>query len=178
MRSTIFRLGLFVVAMAPVVLAASFSSDHGVVSTVVGSSGGRASSSNFTASVTVGQAMVGRGESAAYQNRLGFWEAASPGVPTAVGDDVVPVFTDQLQNCAPNPFNPATVIRFSLSRTADVRLDIYDLRGRRIERLLDEPREPGFHTLDYRPANLASGVYILEMRAGTFRGTQRLVLLK
>lgn len=163
--------------MAPVVLAASFSSDFGAATTVVGGGGGTTSSSSFTASVTVGQAAVGRGASSAFEHRLGFWEAAAQTVPTGVDDEVV-VFRDQLQNCAPNPFNPATTIRFSLKETADVRIDLYDLRGLRVARLLDEPRGPGFHTLNFRPTRLASGVYILEMKAGSFRDTRRMVLLK
>ena len=164
--------------IAPVVLAASFTSEFGAPTTVVGGGGGTTSSSYFTASVTIGQTVVGSGASSVFQHRLGFWETIGPGAPTGVDDGVVQAYRDQLQNCAPNPFNPATTIRFSLSRAADVRIDLYDLRGRRVERLLDEPREPGLHTLDYRPTNLASGVYVLEMRAGAFRGTQRMVLLK
>jgi len=167
-----------VLASTSIVLAASMPTSTEVPTAVVGAGGGKASSSYFTATVTVGQAIAGRGETSAHQFLIGFRETVDPGPTTGVGDDLVQALPDQLLNCAPNPFNPATTIRFSLSEAATVRLDLYDLRGRRVARLLEEPRAPGSHTLDFRPTNLASGVYVLEMRAGTFRDTRRMVLLK
>ncbi len=177
MKSMIGRLGLLVLLITPIVIAAAMPSNTEVSAATVSAGGGKASSNYFTATVTVGQATVGRGASSAHQFRLGFWEAILPRIPNSV-DDVVNAYPDRLLDCAPNPFNPATTIRFSLNTAAHVRINLYDLRGRLVERLLDESREPGFHTLDYRPRRLASGVYLMEMRAGSFRDVRRMVLLK
>lgn len=177
-NASMVRLGLLLLVATPVALAVALSSYFGLAAVVVAAGGGKAESTYATASISVGQSVAGRGASSLHGFQLGFLEAIDLGLPTAVGDDVAQACPYQLQNCAPNPFNPATTIRFSLSEATVVRLDVYDLRGRRIARLLDEPREPGFHSIDYRPTNLASGVYVLEMRAGVFRATRRMVLLK
>jgi hypothetical protein len=100
--------------------------------------------------------------------------------PTAVdqSDFTPPVF--HLEQNYPNPFpqigsafmdDPATVIRYSLSQPGQVRLNIYDTRGRRVETLMDNFRFPGQYVVEYRPLGLASGVYFYRLQVGTARGT-------
>jgi hypothetical protein len=84
----------------------------------------------------------------------------------------------------PNPFNPRTEIRFSLAAPTAVALGIFDLGGRRLRRLLaGETQGAGTHALTWdgrddagRP--LASGVYLIQLRAGGRSASQKLVLLK
>ncbi|RKZ12888.1 hypothetical protein DRQ32_02740, partial [bacterium] len=78
----------------------------------------------------------------------------------------------------PNPFNPATEIRFSLVQGGRVQLDIFDMRGRRVETLVNETRAAGSHAITWRPATLASGVYFARMITSQGVQTQRLLLLK
>jgi len=96
---------------------------------------------------------------------------------------VVPAHFTVQQN-APNPFNGGTRFRFGLPLAASVRLDIFDVHGRRIATLADGLQLPaGWHTLlwdgaagDGKPA--ASGVYFFRLRAGDQSATKRMVLLK
>ena len=60
----------------------------------------------------------------------------------------------------PNPFNPATRIAFTLPEAADVRLEVYDVLGRRVAVLVSERRQAGQHTVDFDATGLAGGVYI------------------
>jgi len=78
----------------------------------------------------------------------------------------------------PNPFNASTNISFSLPQAADVRLDIYDMLGRRVSSLVNEYMFAGYHTVVWRPDNLGSGVYIYLIKAGEFDISQKVTLLK
>jgi len=79
---------------------------------------------------------------------------------------------------APNPFNPATEIRFELPRASHVRLDVYDVAGRRVATLLDEPRAGGAHSVVFSPENLASGTYLALLRADGRRLVRKITLVE
>ena len=71
----------------------------------------------------------------------------------------------------PNPFNPRTRLSFVLDAASRVQVTAHDLRGRRVATLLDEDRSGGVHQLEWearddRGSPLASGVYLLRLRAG------------
>ena len=59
----------------------------------------------------------------------------------------------------PNPFNPTTNISFNLSSDSKVSLKIYDIRGREITTLVDEPRAAGYYTVSFEASHLSSCVY-------------------
>jgi parallel beta-helix repeat protein len=89
-----------------------------------------------------------------------------------------------LQPSAPNPFNPSTRIRFDVPAPgAEVALEVFDVRGRRIKTLESGRRPPGQHVViwngrDEWGASVATGVYFVRMRAGTFAETRKIVLVK
>jgi hypothetical protein len=100
---------------------------------------------------------------------------------TAAGETPGPV-TILAQN-HPNPFNPSTRIRYSLSRSGPVRLSIFDERGRLVRNLVDEPRGPGRHQAiwngtDERGRRVASGVYHYVLRADGQELRRKMVLVK
>jgi CotH kinase protein/FlgD Ig-like domain/Lamin Tail Domain len=83
----------------------------------------------------------------------------------------------------PNPFNPSTTIVFALDKSADVQLDIHDVRGRLVTRLVQEWRTAGQHQVvwdgtDKQGEHVASGVYLLRLQAGSTRDSRRMLLLK
>ena len=79
---------------------------------------------------------------------------------------------------APNPFNPTTELGFILERAADVRLELWNLRGERVALLVDGPRIAGSHTVRVDGAALATGVYLARLEAGGQRETVKLLLVK
>jgi len=84
---------------------------------------------------------------------------------------------------APNPFSEATTISYQLAERQEVTIAIYDLLGRRVETLVDGPREAGVHRTTWQPTgsggqSLASGVYFCRMEAGSYTGTRKLVLVR
>ncbi len=83
----------------------------------------------------------------------------------------------------PNPFNAATTISFALPRSADVRLDIFNILGQKVRTLADQPMEPGMHRIEWdskdeRGYPVASGIYLYRLRAGEYSTTRKMVLIK
>ena len=79
----------------------------------------------------------------------------------------------------PNPFNPSTTIRYNLGENDQIRLVIFDLKGRQVTVLWDGSDLAGEHSLTWNSNDVASGIYLLrlETRQG-YTATQKLVKLK
>jgi hypothetical protein len=78
----------------------------------------------------------------------------------------------------PNPFNPTTVITFQLPVVSNVTLKIYDMLGREVQTLINGRQEAGLHSVTFNARNLASGVYLYRLQAGSNCETKKFVLLK
>ena len=78
----------------------------------------------------------------------------------------------------PNPFNPSTAIPFTLARSGHVRLEVFNLQGRRVRTLADRSMAQGSHTVVFSADGLASGVYLVRLQASEGVLTRRIVLLK
>ncbi|MGA9363279.1 MAG: YCF48-related protein [Bacteroidota bacterium] len=86
-----------------------------------------------------------------------------------------------LEQNYPNPFNPTTVIRFSLPNVGTrhvVSLKVYDVLGREVASLVSEELPTGTYTVRWNAAAFPSGVYLYQLRAGSFVETKKLVLLR
>ena len=83
---------------------------------------------------------------------------------SAVDEPELPASTHLFQNY-PNPFNPRTVIPFELERAGAVRLTVFDLLGRRVAVLVDEPLAAGRHEIPFEAAGLAGGAYVYHLEA-------------
>jgi len=79
---------------------------------------------------------------------------------------------------SPNPFNPTTRVSFQLEREAHVSLNLYDVAGRHVTRLVEGTLPAGKHESVFEGAQMASGVYMLVLTAGDTHLSQRMVLLK
>ncbi len=74
----------------------------------------------------------------------------------------------QLDQNYPNPFNPTTTIGFYLPVYSEIRLEVFDLLGRRVTTLVDgELRQAGRHTVQFDARNLSSGVYFYKLSANS-----------
>ena len=91
--------------------------------------------------------------------------------------DILPI-AYQLSPNYPNPFNASTVISYSIPHSADVTIDIYDLLGRYVEKLLDIQQQAGDHHTIWRADNVTSGIYFYKIQAGDYTQTKKMVLLK
>jgi len=78
----------------------------------------------------------------------------------------------------PNPFNPTTTIAFDLASPAHVTLRVFDILGRSVATLMDQPLGAGSHSAVFNGSHLASGVYLVRLEAGSVMLSSKMVLMK
>ncbi|RJP61783.1 MAG: T9SS C-terminal target domain-containing protein, partial [Ignavibacteriales bacterium] len=78
----------------------------------------------------------------------------------------------------PNPFNPTTVIQYQLPKSSSVTLKLYDILGREVSTLVNETQDAGMYKYKLNASNLSSGVYLYQLKAGTFTMTKKITLIK
>jgi len=103
-------------------------------------------------------------------------------IPTSTEDPEIPSAFALYQN-VPNPFNPSTSIIFDLPSAIHVTLDVYNVKGEKIVRLVDRRMTPGrkeivWNAQSGRGISVTSGIYFYRLIAGEFTETRKMVLLK
>lgn len=83
-----------------------------------------------------------------------------------------------LYEAYPNPFNPLTTIEYQLPKSANVRLDVYDVTGRRVSTLVNDPQQAGIHQVNYEADELSSGTYIYRIQAGNWVESKKMLFMK
>jgi hypothetical protein len=138
-------------------------------------------------------------------SRQGLWALGpvKPGIVLDAGPAATLPGGYVLEQNFPNPFNPATTIRYTVggpgavSRVSDtgpgpgnpasawVRLVVYDVLGREVAVLVHEPKAPGSHAVTFDAAAIASGVYLYRMDADSpddsgnrFTEVRRMIVIK
>jgi hypothetical protein len=170
------RHGILLVALclclAPI--RASFAGEH-IVRDVIAGGGGSASSTGHLLLHTVGQPVIDLTVSTTHTHEQGFWY-----LPwfLSTGAETPGPFAYRLDQNFPNPFNPVTMIRFSLTSPSRVTLHIYDVAGRLVRTVVDESMEAGEHSLPFEAKGLASGVYFYRLKAAQFEKTRKMVVLR
>ncbi len=94
-----------------------------------------------------------------------------------LNENYIPYKFELLQNY-PNPFNPATTIKFTIPKHSFVTLKIFDLLGREISTIVNEEKTNGVYEVEFDASNLASGVYIYQIKAGDYSSNKKFVLMK
>jgi poly-gamma-glutamate capsule biosynthesis protein CapA/YwtB (metallophosphatase superfamily) len=79
---------------------------------------------------------------------------------------------------SPNPFGASTWIEYRLSGRARVRLDVFDVTGRRVARLVDEERPEGAHRVSWDGRSAASGLYFVRLEAAGAVRTRKVIVLR
>jgi hypothetical protein len=83
-----------------------------------------------------------------------------------------------LENNFPNPYNPNTLIRYSLPFDSNVKLTVYNSLGQTVKELISEVQKSGMHEVNFDGSNLASGTYFYTMRTASADGSQNFVSSK
>jgi PKD repeat protein len=99
-----------------------------------------------------------------------------PEVSSRAENDTPPTY-NLLPN-HPNPFHSTTNIAFELPTSSHVTLEVYNIRGQRVEVLVDRTVGPGVHSVVWNVSKRPSGVYYCRMKAGTFVQTQKMIVLR
>jgi hypothetical protein len=86
--------------------------------------------------------------------------------------------TYSLEQNFPNPFNPNTIIKYSIPLTSNVVIKVFDILGNEMEKLVDEEKSAGIYELTWYAEYLPSGVYFYRIKAGDFIQTKKMMLVK
>ena len=78
----------------------------------------------------------------------------------------------------PNPFNPVTSINYNLSKDGMVKLQVFDVLGRKVETLVDDYKLKGSYSVSFDASELSSGIYFYSLSSAGKSFTRKMTLLK
>ena len=92
-------------------------------------------------------------------------------------------YTTELKGNYPNPFNPETIIHFTLSKETNVSINIYNIKGQIVKTVIDEYRKPGEYKMiwegqDNKGRKVSSGIYFYRMKTDEYTSVKRMILMK
>ena len=135
---------------------------------------------------SLAQSITGYQEGISYKVYTGFWNPwvveASPVEWEEVDFTQRPTDFGLRQNF-PNPFNPTTIIQYALPKTSQVKVEVYNILGKKVRTLVDDTQEPGYKTINWdgkddNGCEVSSGVYFCRIQAGDFVKSRKMTLLK
>ena len=103
----------------------------------------------------------------------------SPGTINSIGADgkqMPDQFT--LEQNFPNPFNPTTMINYSIAKEGHVRLIVFNAIGNKVATIVNENKPAGNYSIQLNGSNLSSGIYLYRLESGNFSATKKFMLLK
>jgi Carbohydrate family 9 binding domain-like/Secretion system C-terminal sorting domain len=113
------------------------------------------------------------------------WQQVNLWTYTWIGDQFVDVDDEtaiplsyELSQNYPNPFNPSTVIKYSVVDKGNISLKVYNLLGQEIATLINKVQAPGVYQVNFDASELATGMYIYQLQAGSFVTTKKMLLVK
>jgi hypothetical protein len=94
-----------------------------------------------------------------------------------------PIFTSlpleySLEQNFPNPFNPKTKIKFSIPKKEYIKLIVHDILGKEIKILENSKKKTGTYEYEFNSDNLPSGIYFYTLKAGEFKATRKMLIIK
>ncbi len=169
--------GLLLTGAVIVLSTASAFAQYSIQASVIGSGGAPMSNGTYSMNGTIGQAVVGITTGSPYLAQQGFWHNA--GVSSSVDQRPGVASGYELEQNFPNPFNPSTVIRFSIPERVKVTLRVLNLLGEEIAREIDsEVMESGKYEVNFLAKGIPSGTYVYRLEAGNYVKSRKMVLTK
>jgi len=83
-----------------------------------------------------------------------------------------------LEQNYPNPFNPTTTITYTLEKECNVRLEVYNTLGQKVQMLVRTKQAPGKYNVIFSPQDLNSGVYLYRLKTDNFVKTREMLFIK
>lgn len=111
-----------------------------------------------------------------FPSKKAIW-TADPYTGVVQSSTTIPVEYSLGQNY-PNPFNPTTRIEFSLPKQSHVRLEVFDMLGKKVATLVNGAQPAGEYKVDFDATKLVSGVYIYRLSTPDRMLSRKMILLK
>jgi hypothetical protein len=84
----------------------------------------------------------------------------------------------ELSQNYPNPFNPTTSITFNINKSDIIRLDVFNINGRRVAEVINEFKAPGLYHVEFDATNLNSGLYFYKLSTSTESLCRKMTVMK
>jgi endoglucanase len=99
---------------------------------------------------------------------------------SSITPDLVTGIPDEFKlfNNYPNPFNLKTKITYNLPENSKVKMEVYNIAGRRVKTLINDDKKDGSYEIIFDGSELPSGIYLCTLEAGKYRDTKKMILLK
>jgi hypothetical protein len=134
---------------------------------VIANGGNSVDAGNGILFSTIGQTFASDslGENSGDATWIGFWQIMPISNPSSVSEELFPDggASAGIADVRPNPFSSEVAIDLQIPHRGLLRLSVYDLLGREVDRIVDGVREAGMLRLNWHPERLASGNYLLRM---------------
>lgn len=99
-------------------------------------------------------------------------------VPAAINDEPTIPNNYTLYQNYPNPFNPMTTIKYNLLKNTHVKINIFDLAGKKVTTLINENQNSGIHSVQFDGNKFASGIYYYQLLTPEYSEVKKMVLIK
>jgi plastocyanin len=116
-----------------------------------------------------------------YHQSLNMVGTITATVPSGVIDDQPKLSDFKLYQNFPNPFNPSTIISYSIPSASRVSLVVYNSVGEKVLELVNKNQSAGYYSIEFNSSDfhgISSGVYFYRIKAGRFDKTQKMLLMK
>ncbi len=170
---------LFIALMLSIVITSVHAQNYKLNNYVLSSGGVVISNSDYAVNVTIGQPSIGNSSDDLYESNIGFWYQYSQTITDLkeTWTFEIPKKFELYQNF-PNPFNPATKIRYSIAKEGLVTLKIFNIIGEEVAVLVNKEKSSGMYEIDFNAASIPSGVYFYQLKAADFIQTKKMILIK
>ncbi len=78
----------------------------------------------------------------------------------------------------PNPFNPSTTINFSIPKTQNIKLNVFNSNGELVKTLISKNLPSGEYSVNFDGENISTGIYYYRLEGDNFSSTKKMILLK
>ena len=99
-------------------------------------------------------------------------------IPTGAETHELLPLSNHLDQNYPNPFSNLTIVKWQLERGSKATLSVFDILGRKVSTLVDEYRSAGRYETTVHAATLPKGIYFYQLKAGKFRQTRKMIVVK
>ena len=97
--------------------------------------------------------------------------------PLAIDEDLIPN-SFRLDEPYPNPFNPATIIQYSIYNEQNILLQVFNISGQLVETLVNGTANAGQHSILWSSGQISTGIYFIKMSTDFHCQTRKVLYLK
>jgi len=108
------------------------------------------------------------------------WSATIELNSVGISEENAPIIPEEIElfQNYPNPFNQITQIRYSLPKTTNVNISVFNLIGQEIKILVDERKSAGTHVVDFNASQLPTGIYFYSLETAGYFDVKKMILIK